>query len=157
ELLRLQRIAHAHTTEELGREIRNSGEAQRLAFRERVADLNRAMVVQADDVARVRVVCLHSLAGHERDGVGDFHFFADPHMPHAHALTISTGADAQKRDAIAMLRIHVRLDLEDESGKRGFARRYRTLMRRTRLRRWCNVDETIEHVRHAKVAERSAE
>ena len=56
ELLRLERIARARDAEELGREVRDALEGERLAFGQRVADLQLAVVVDADDVAGDRVL-----------------------------------------------------------------------------------------------------
>ena len=38
---------------------------------------------------------------------------------HGHVALELAGANAHEGDAVAMLRIHVRLDLEDEPGERG--------------------------------------
>src|SRR5262249_20737778 len=54
--LELQRVLEHRAPEQLGREARNPGESERLALREAVADVDRAVVVQADDVARVSFV-----------------------------------------------------------------------------------------------------
>ena len=37
---------------------------------------------------------------------------------HGHVALELAGANADERDAVAMLRVHVRLDLEDETGER---------------------------------------
>ena len=52
---------------------------------------------------------------------------AGAHVLHLHAALEAPRADAHEGDAIAVLRIHVRLDLEDEGGElgRGRARRSR--------------------------------
>ena len=58
QLLGLERIARARDAEELRREIRDALERERLAFGQRVADLELAVVVDADDVAGDRVLAL---------------------------------------------------------------------------------------------------
>ena len=52
ERLHLQRILEHRATEHFGREVRDAGEGELLAFGEGVADVDGAVVVQADDVAR---------------------------------------------------------------------------------------------------------
>ena len=56
QLLRLERIARPRDAEQLRREVRDAGERERFAFGERVADLQLAVVVHADDVAGERVL-----------------------------------------------------------------------------------------------------
>ena len=53
QLLGFQRVFQAHAAEQLRGEVRDAGEAQRFAFSEGVADLDGAVVMQADDVASV--------------------------------------------------------------------------------------------------------
>ena len=87
----------------------------------------------------------------------DLHVLADANMAHPHALAVPPRTDSQERDAVAVFWIHVRLDLEHETGERLFVRMHHTLVRRARLRLRRILDEAIEHVRHAEVAERGAE
>ena len=55
-----QRILEHRAPEHFRREIRDAGERQLLAFGEGVADVDRAVVVQADDVAGEGLVGLLS-------------------------------------------------------------------------------------------------
>ena len=50
---------------------------------------------------------------------------------HLHRRRVAAGAHAEERDAVAVLGVHVRLDLEHEAGERGF-RRLRPSARRRR-------------------------
>lgn len=115
------------------------------------------MVVHADDVARVCLFGLHTIAGHEGHGIGHLHVSTEPHVTHSHALAITAGADTQKRDSITVLWIHVRLDLEDEAREGVLVRRDFAIVRRagTRCRRV--FDEVLEHLVDAEIAERGAE
>ena len=60
QLLALHRVSQLDDLEELGRKEGQPGELQLLAFGQRVAQLQHAVVGQADDVARPGV--LHQLA-----------------------------------------------------------------------------------------------
>src|SRR5690606_24667273 len=75
-----------------------------------------------------------------------------------------------KSDAVAVLRIHVRLDLEHETGKLFFLRidRSRSILvgdipiffdelSAAWQRLWRPLDKTVEHFAHAEIAERGAE
>ena len=71
--LHAQRILEHRAPEHLRREIGYAGEVQRLAFAEAVADVDGAVVVQADDVAGVGLLGLRAIGGHEGQGIGDLH------------------------------------------------------------------------------------
>ena len=93
--LHLQRILEHGAAEHLRREVRDAGERELLAFGEGVADVDRAVVVQADDVARERFVGVLAIGGHEGERVGDAHLLVEAHVVHAHAARVagpSTGA-----------------------------------------------------------------
>ncbi len=53
QLFLLQWIAQTNTTEQFWREVRNTGELHVLTLREGVANLNRAVVVQTNDIAGI--------------------------------------------------------------------------------------------------------
>src|SRR6185436_4475613 len=65
--LHAQRILEYRAPEELGREVRDAREHDRLALGEGVADVDRAVVVQADDVAGPGLVGLLAVRGHESE------------------------------------------------------------------------------------------
>ena len=56
QLLRLEWIARPRDAKQLGREVGHAFVAKRLAFGERIADLQLAMIVNTDDVAGDGVV-----------------------------------------------------------------------------------------------------
>ena len=76
QLLGAQRVLHFHRPEALRGKKRQAGEVQRLALGERVAQLQGAVVRDADDVAGHRL--LHQLAslGHESHHRLGPHFLA---------------------------------------------------------------------------------
>ena len=115
------------------------------------------MVVQADDVAGVGLVDVLAVRGHERNRVADAHFAPHARVVHAHTGLIFTRANAYERDAVAVRRVHVRLDLEHETRERVLFRRDRSRFGRARLRRRCEVYERIEQLAHTIVVNRRAE
>ena len=122
QLLGLERVARARDAEEFRREIGDALERQRLAFGQRVADLQLAVVVDADDVAGDRVLARDALVGHEGQRVGELHLAPGAQVPDLHRRPVASRADAKERDAVAVPRVHVGLDLEDEAGERRLVR-----------------------------------
>ena len=74
-------------------------------------------------------------AGHEGQRVGDAHLLAEAHVVQPHAAAVLARAQAHEGDAVAMPRIHVRLDLEHEAGELAPRRLDLALARRARQRR----------------------
>ena len=85
---------------------------------EGVADLDGAVVVDADDVAGICLFHVGPVLGHEDGGIGDLHVPSESDVPDLHAAGEFAGTDAEKGDPVPMGRVHVRLDLEDEAGER---------------------------------------
>src|SRR3546814_9811343 len=88
ELLGLQRILEHDATEQFRCEVRNAGEVQYFAFRERIADRDRAMVVQADDVTRICFFDGLAISRHEHQRVRHPHHAVEPHAVNVHALAV---------------------------------------------------------------------
>ena len=80
-------------------------------------------------------------------------------MQGVHAALELAGADAQKRDAIAVVLVHVGLDLEDEARERMFDRVNGLAGERIRVRagRGREAQEVLQERLHAEVRERRAE
>ena len=155
--LHLQRILQHRAPEHLRREIRDAGEGQLLAFGEGIADVDGAVVVQADDVAGIGLLHRRAVAGHEGQRIGHAHFLAQARMVEAHARRIAPRAHAHEGDAVAVARIHVRLDLEHEAGELRLVRLHHALARRARLRRRRIAREAAQQFLDAEVADRRAE
>ena len=117
ELLGPQRVGHLDAAEHLGREEGQAGELQRFALGQRVAELQHAVVGDADDVAGEGLVEQFAALAQERDhGIGPQLLAAARHLqPHA-ALEVAAG-HAHEGDAVAVRRVHVGLDLEDDAGE----------------------------------------
>jgi hypothetical protein len=81
---------------------------------EGVADLDGAVVVDADDVAGPGLLDIAAVLGHEDGGIGENHLLAQALVADLHAPAEAAGADAEKSDPVAVGRIHVGLDLESK-------------------------------------------
>ena len=79
-------------------------------------------VEQADDVACPCLLHRFTLIRHELLGLLERHDLVSAGMPHFHALFKGTGNNPHKGEPIPVSRVHVRLDLEDETGKIRFFR-----------------------------------
>ena len=71
QLLDFERIADADRTEKIGREVRDTGELQQLAFGKTVANLHIAVIGQTNDVTRIRFFDLLTTRCHEGHDRGD--------------------------------------------------------------------------------------
>ena len=153
QLLDFQGITDAHGAEEVWREVRNAGKGQHLAFGKTVADLHVAVVRQADDVARVRFFHLFARGSHEGHHVRHLDLAPQAQMLDLHAALETSRAHAQEGDAVAVRRIHVCLDLENEARKRLLGRRHRAHGGVALARRRRPVDQRRENLAHAKVVD----
>ena len=117
QLLDFQRVFDADAAEQFGREEGDAGERQLFAFRKAVADLDVAVVRDADDVARIGFFHQLSVVRHECNHAGGGDFAVDAQVFHLHAALEFAGADAQEGDAVAVFRVHIGLDFKDKSGK----------------------------------------
>ena len=125
---------------------------------ERVADRELPGVDQADDVAGVGLVDRLAVAAEEavgarrRGSACPARLFDDRHV-----LGEPARADAHERDAVAMARIHVRLDLEHEAGEALVGRLDDAGVAGARLRRRRELDQRAQERLEAEVGQRAAE
>ena len=112
------------------------------------------MIVQANDIARPSLLDSSALVGLEGDGVGNLDRLADAHVTHLHALLVAARTDTQEGDAVAVRRVHVRLDLEDEAGEPILGRRNNALAGGARARRRRVLDEGVEQFLDTEVVDR---
>ena len=115
QLLAAQRVGHFNGAEHLGCKKRQAGELQRFAFGQRVAQLQHAVVGYADDVAGKGSVEQLAALAHEADHGVRPQLFAAAHHLQAHAARELAAGHAQKRDAVAVRRVHIGLDLENHT------------------------------------------
>ena len=157
QLLELERVTQTRAAEQFRREVGNAGERQRLAFGEGVADGDGAVVVDADHVARERLCGDLAVAGHEGQRVGQLHLLAAAHVEGLHAGLEAARAHPHEGHAVAVLRVHVGLDLEDEAGQLVLGRLHLATGGLARLRRRCVFDEKVQQWLHAEVVDARAE
>jgi hypothetical protein len=92
---------------------------RRVRREQRVPDAQLSGVVQADDVARDGLVDDRALGGHERVGLRRRSGRAGAGERGVHAALEVARHHPQERDAVAVTRVHVRLDLEHEPRELG--------------------------------------
>jgi len=103
--------------EDLGGEARDLVVADAAVLRKCVADAEFAVADEADDIARPGFVHRLALAAEKLVGRGETDGFAVRWCVTTMSRSKLARADAAESDAIAMLRVHVGLDLEDEAGE----------------------------------------
>src|SRR5688572_10385676 len=101
----------------LRREPRNTLELQISIGRECVSDSEDTTVHYADHISRPGLFDRCPLTCHELLRRGESHRFFCANVIHLHACLELARANAHERDTVAVLRIHVRLDLENEAGE----------------------------------------
>lgn len=94
---------------------------------------------------------------HEGDGVVDGDRLAGRHLQQLHAALEAAGAHPHKGDAVAVLRIHVGLDLEDEAGELVFERRDFARLRDARQRLRRQPHQRVQQRLYAEVVDGRAE
>ena len=157
QLLEFQRVGVLDVAELLGGERRNSGEAELLAFGEGVADLEVPRVVQTHDVARIGEVDHRLFLGHEGRRGGEFQLLAAAYVEVVPIPFERAGTDLQERDAVAVVGVHVGVDLEDEARHLLLGRLHAPRLGLRGARRGGDVDETFEQLAHAEIVDRRAE
>src|SRR5262249_9811964 len=128
-----------------------------LALADRVADREKPGVDDTNHVARVRLLDDLALLTEQPEGSSQTDLPSQTRMPNLHVPPECAGADAQKRDAVAVTWVHVRLDLEDETGKRRGIRFDERQIRTSGRGRRRVIDEGIEKELDAEVGQRAAE
>ena len=158
ELLALQGIVESHAHEVLGREARDAFELDGRGLAQAVADAQHAGIPQAHDVARIGFVDHGALLRHELHRASKRQRLAGARMQDVHAPQELARANAQKSDAVPMLWIHVRLNLEHEAREGGIVGGKDAASRDTRTRRWREIGEMVEEgiqsaIRHGAAEE----
>ena len=157
QLLELQRVGVLDVAELFGGERRDAREAELFAFGERVADLEVARVVQAHDVARIGEVDDRLLLGHEGRRRREFELLAAAHVQVVFVAFERARTYFEECDAVAVVGIHVGVDLEDEARHFGFRRLHDAGFGRGRARRGGYAHEAFEQLAHAEVVDRRTE
>lgn len=116
ELFGFHRVGQDDAAEDFGGEAGDAGETEGFAFGQRVAHAERAVVGDADDVAGEGFLGEGAVLGEEEDRGLDGHRLAGADVEQFHAALEAARADAGEGDAVAVVGVHVGLDLEDEAG-----------------------------------------
>ena len=122
KLFKLRRVRIVEIRESFGREPRNFFVNDRRIGGERVADAKPIVPDQADDVAGIGFIHRFALVAEKFVGTGEANLFLRARMRHGHVAFKFPGTNPDESDAVAMPRIHVRLNFENESGERGIFR-----------------------------------
>ena len=157
ELLGLHRVLEPHAAQDFRREVGDADDLDRLALGQRVADPQHAVVGNADDVAGPRLVDDLALAGEEQDRRIDRQHLAGAHLRQLHAAAEPAAAQPQEGDAVAVVGVHVGLDLEHEARDLGLGRLDGARLGRLRTRRRRPGGQRIEKLAHAEIVVGAAE
>ena len=113
--------------------------------------------MQPDDVAGVCLVDHRFFLGHEGRGRRELDRFARRHVQVGLVALEATRADFQKRDPVAVVRVHVRMDLEHESGQFLLVGRHVALERMRLAGRRRDTDEAVEQLADSEIVQCAAE
>jgi hypothetical protein len=106
----------ADAADDFRREVRDARDLDVGALGERVADAERAVIGNADNVAGHRFVGQLAVVAEKEHRVGDADVLAGAHVAQLHAALERARRQAEERDAVAMVGVHVGLHLEHEAG-----------------------------------------
>ena len=124
-----------------------------LAFGNRVAYFEVACVWQTHNVARESLVDDALLVGHEGCGARELEFFAEADMLVGLIAFEMTRADLDESYAVAVVGVHVGMDLKDEARELWFIGHNVSLLGMAGLRLWRNFEETVEQLTDTEVVE----
>ncbi len=115
------------------------------------------MIGDADDVAGIGLLGQLAIARQEQKGRMDRDRLAGADLGELHAAAEAARAQPHERDAIAMLRVHVRLHLEDEAGNLVLVGLDRTGIGRLRARRRGEAGKRVDQLLDPEILERRSE
>ena len=160
-MLGLQRVLHADPLQDFRGEVGQAREADGPGLRQAVAHPQDAVVGDADDIAGESLLGQFAVGGEEHDRRVDRQLAAGVLHLELHAARELARAQAQEGDAVTVVGVHVRLDLEDEAGHLRIARDdvsgVATLGRGHRLGRRGVGAEAGQQLVNAEVAQGRAE
>mmetsp|Transcript_26231 Transcript_26231/g.62007 ORF Transcript_26231/g.62007 Transcript_26231/m.62007 type:complete len:1071 (-) Transcript_26231:600-3812(-) len=157
QLLGLERVGHLHRAEHFRRKEGQAGVLQGLALGDGVAELQHAVVGDADDVAGEGLVQQLALLAHEGDHRVGPQRLAGAHHLEIHAALEAARGHAHEGDAVAVGRVHIGLDLEHHAGELGLLGLDGALHRVALVGRRGEFDESVQHLLHAEVVDGRAE
>ena len=134
-----------------------SEELQRLALGETVADVQCAVVGNADDIAGKGLIDRFALLREEKDRRRHIHRFAFAHIEQLHAASEFARTQPHEGDAIAMVRVHIGLDLKYKAAGSSLIRRDHTRRRLARKRSGRPACQAGKEFSDAEILQRAAE
>ena len=144
QLLCLHRIGVLYIFEHLGREAWQSLEMQFLSGSQRIPYLKVPGIRQTDNITRKRLIHHFFLLSHESRRTTETHHLTEAYMLIVRVTLKTTGTNLHKSDTTAMVRVHIRMDLENEAGEIILIRVYHTLYRMDRTWRGSDTDKAIQ-------------
>ena len=153
QLLGFHGVGVLDVLEEFRGETGNTLEMKFLAFRQRVTDLEVTRVVKTHDVTGVRLVDNGFLGCHERRGGGELEVLAQADVQVVGVTSEHAGTHFHEGDTVAVVGVHVGVDLEDKTGEFLLVRLHETLVRLAGKRAGSDFDETIQHLADTEVVQ----
>ena len=147
----------AKHAEALRGKLRNRIEGEGSAGAERIADGKEAGVHQPDDVAWVGLFNGFPITAEEPVRSRHPDLPAQPRVIDHHVLLEAARDNTQKRHPIAMLRVHVRLNLEHKAGELVVRRLHQPLRAHARAWRGGELEKGVQEGLDAEVGQRAAE
>ena len=141
----------------LGREARDLVKGHAILRRKRVADEQIVVADETHDIAGVGIIDGFAIARKKPLRVAKPHAFAAARVEHIHIALEFSRDNAHEGHAVAVLGIHVGLNLKNKGGKLLRRRIDREPVAFARQRRRCQLKETIEQHLHTKVVGSTSE
>ena len=122
-----------------------------------IADLEVSRIGQPDDIAGKRFIYDFFTLRHKRRRTAETH-----HLPETHVLIVRvplepSRANLHERDATAVIRIHIGMNLKDKSGERLFVRTNDPLDSLHRGRRRGDTYKAVQQLAHTEIIQGRAE
>ena len=156
QLLGLHRVGELDPAQDFRGEARHAAKDDLLALGQRVADAQEPVIGNADHVAGERFLRQRAILGEEELRRRKRDRLARAHELRPHAALELARADAHEGDAVAMVRVHVRLDLEHEAGHLRLVRLHRAARGFLRARARREFGQRVDEVLDAEILERAA-
>ena len=156
ELLEFQRIGIFDVTELLGGKRRDTRKFQLLTLGKGVANLEVSRIVQTDDIAREGLVDHRLLLSHKGRRRGELQLLTRAHMQVILIALEAARDDLHKGDAVAVVGVHVGMDLKDETGHLLLHGVHRTRLGRCGSRRGGDADEALQQLPDTEVIDSRA-
>ena len=135
-------------------EGRYAAKIKRLTFCQRITDAQSAVIGNADHIAWPGFFRHLPVFREEKQRRIHRHLLTGAGLAQPHALGQPPAAKPHKGDAVAVIGIHIRLNLEDKAREFFLTRCDQALICRPRARRRCMTRQPIQQMRNAEIAQR---